>query len=422
MITTPAIAQLDGHGPPEVIAATNEVVPGDPHRPGTIFDLLNAFVGSSTGSNPVYAVHGDGTMVSGWPVMVGVLAGDLLPMVLPSNDAAVLDAHADGTDDVVVSAATSLTDQGPKLVDGNGSTERTFQSGPANSPDQGPIINLADYPSIGDLSGNGTPDVLKGGLTLNGVANLLAVNQNLPFSHVEQAWDPATGAALPGYPRATDDFQLLSQAAVARVGGIGKARQALVGTGLYQVHAYGPTGSEPAGWPKFTGGWIESTPAVGDADGNGKLDVSVVTREGWSFLWRTGISACAGSNSEWWTFHHDERNTANYGTDGRPPGTPQNLQATRAANGSVTVSWKQPGDDWMCGRPALYRLIVSPDPIVHPSDGDLVAVGVSGGPPGTGVSKTLTKQQVGTARFAAVLYRDEAGNWGHLGSGRIPSG
>jgi subtilase family protein len=421
IITTPAIAQLDGTGPPEVIVATNEVVPGDPHPPGTIFDIFDALVGSSTGSNPVYAVHGDGSMVSGWPVMVGVLAGDLLPMVLPGNDAAVLDQNGDGSDDVVVSAATSLTDQGPKLVNGSGGTERTFQSGPADSPDQGPIVNLADYPSIGDLSGDGSPDVLKGGITLNGVANLLAVNQNLPFSHVEQAWDSSTGSSLPSYPRATDDFQLLSQAAVARVGGTGKTRQALVGTGLYQVHAYGPTGDEPSGWPKFTGGWIESTPAVGDANGDGKLDVSAVTREGWSFLWHTGVGTCAASNDEWWTFHHDERSTANYGTDARPPGTPRVLHATRAADGSVTASWKQPGDDWLCGRPALYRVIASPDPIEHAADGRQIAKGVPTDPAGTSVSRTLAKSAVGSARYLAVQYRDEAGNWGLTRSTPIPA-
>jgi hypothetical protein len=421
IITTPAIAQLDGHGPPEVIAATNEVVPGSPSPPGTIFDIFNEIVGSSTGENPVYAVHGDGTPVSGWPVMVGVLAGDLLPMVLPSNDAAVMDLNHDGTDDVVVSAATSLTDQGPKIVDGSGSTIDTFQSGPADSPDQGPIVNLADYPSIGDLSGSGTPDVVKGGITLNGVANLLAVNQNLPFSHVEQAWDPATGNSLPAYPRATDDYQLLSEAAIARVAGSGPARQALVGTGLYQLHAYGPNGGESGNWPKFTGGWIESTPAVGDANGDGKLDVSVVTREGWSFLWRTNVPACDGSNDEWWTFHHDEHSTANYGTDARPPGSPRDLLATRnRSDGSVTLTWKQPGDDLMCGRPARYQVLASQDPIVHPSDGHVIAGGNATGPAGTSVTKTLSRASIRGARHVAVLYRDEAGNWGIERGASVP--
>jgi Subtilase family len=420
IVTSPAIAQLDGQGPPEVIVATNEVVPGSPQPPGSIFDIFNAFVGSSTGSNPVYAVHGNGTMVSGWPVQVGVLSGDLLPLVIPGNDSAVLDVNGDGNDEVSVSAATSLSGQGPKLVDGNGSTIRTYQGAAANCPDQGPVINLADYPSIGDLSGNGTPDVVKGGLTLNGVANLLAVNQNLPFCHVEQAWDPATGDALPGYPRATDDFQLLSEASIARVAGSGPQRQALMGTGLYQLHAYGPTGAEAPGWPKFTGGWIESTPAVGDADGDGKLDVAGVTREGWSFLWRTGVSACGDSNDQWWTFHHDERSTANYGVDGRPPGSPRNLVPTRNATvGSVTVSWKQPGDDWLCGSPCRYRVIASTDPIRHPGDGEVIVAADAVGGAGEAVSRTFTQAQVGTAQYVAVLYRDEARNWGLLRSTRI---
>src|SRR5439155_21573271 len=56
----------------------------------------------------------------------------MLPAALPVY------LNGDGTDDVVVSAATSLTDQGPKIVAGNGSTIDTFQSGPADSPDQGP--------------------------------------------------------------------------------------------------------------------------------------------------------------------------------------------------------------------------------------------------------------------------------------------
>ena len=36
----------------------------------------------------------------------------------------------------------------------------------------------------------------------------------------------------------------------------GGERHVLYGTGLYQLHAYGLDGSEPAGWPKFVGGWL----------------------------------------------------------------------------------------------------------------------------------------------------------------------
>jgi hypothetical protein len=419
IVTSPVIADLDGDGSPEIIIATNEVVPGDPQPPGTIFDLFNAFIGSATGTNPVYALHSDGSPVDGWPVQVGVLAGDLLPLVLPGHDAAVLDSDGDGDDEVSVSAATSIDGQGAKLVDGDGSTISTYQHSAANSPDQGPIINLADYPSIGDLSGDGTPDVVKGGLTLNGVANLLAVNQNLPFSHVEQAWDPTTGQELAGFPRATDDFQLLSAASIARVSGSGPGAQALVGTGLYQLHAYGADGSEAAGWPKFTGGWMQATPAVGDADGDGNLDVATITREGWQFLWDTPTPACGGANDEWWTFHHDERSTGNYGTDGRPPGTPTGLDAVRNDDNSVSVGWTAPGDDWLCGDPARYHVIVSNGPIAHPGDGTQIADAAAGAGGGS-VEREFGSGAIGNATHVAVLYRDEAGNWGLLADTTIP--
>jgi len=423
IINTPAIAQLDGEGPPEIVVSTNEVVPGDPPSefPTSLFEIFNVILESSTGSNPVYALHADGSEVAGWPVYVGVAAGDLLPLVLPGHDSAVVDVDGDGTDEVSVSAATSLGLGGSRMVNGDGSERTAYASAAGNTLDQGPILNLADYASIGDVAGSGDPAVFKGGLTLNGAANLLAPNQNLPFSHVEQAWDPATGNPLTGYPRATDDFQLVSQASIARVAGSGPARQVLVGTGLYQLHAYGPNGAEAPGWPKFTGGWLQATPAVGDADGDGDLDVTTLTREGWSFLWDTGVDACDSSNEEWWTFHHDERSTANYGADGRPPGAVEALQATRdPGDGELTLHWTAPGDDWLCGTADAYRVITSDSPIDEPSDGDLLAEEEAADGAGATVERAFASGDVGDATYAAVLYRDEAGNWGILKSVAIP--
>ncbi len=435
IVTTPAIAELDGRdcaatgaGPkgPEVVISTNEVIDADPSPPdadlSNFFQIFNLLIQNATGSNPVYAVHGDGTMVNGWPVQVGTAAGDLLPMVLPGHDSAVLDSDGNGDDEVSVSAATSVQPGGTRLVDGNGNTIMSYQNAPANSsPDGGAIVNLADYQSVGDLLGAGQPSVFKGGLTVNGAANLLAVNQNLPFSHVEQAWDPTTGAALPGYPLATDDFQLLGQASIARVGGAAPGRQVLVGTGLYNLHAYGTGGTEPAGWPKFTGGWQQATPAIGDADGDGNLDVSTVTREGWSFLWDTGVDACDdSSNDEWWTFHHDEHSTNNYGHDGRPPGRPRNLMGAVNQSGGVDLSWVAPGDDWLCGEGNIFRVIRSNAPIQHPSDGVTVKDQAAEGAVDTAKQISLTSAEVAGASHLAILYRDEAdpgterGNWGLL--------
>ena len=450
IVTTPAIAELDGRtcdspGPavkgPEVVIATNEVVGADPGPEdfGNLLGLLNVIIANATGQNPVYAVRGDGTTVPGWPVTVGVAAGDLLPLVLPGHDAAVLDADAgqpggDEADEVSVSAATSVQPGGTRLVNGNGADIRSYENAVANSPDNGPVLNLADYQSVGDILGTNTPAVLKGGLTVNGAANLLAVNQNLPFSHVQQAWDATTGSALPGYPLATDDFQLLSQASIARVGPgpvTGDERQVLVGTGMYNLHAYGLGGVEPAGWPKFTGGWQQATPAVGDADGDGDLDITTVTREGWSFLWDSdpsegngGIDACDDSNDEWWSFHHDERSSNNYGRDGRPPGRPQNLTAAFNATGGIDVSWNAPGDDWNCGEANVFRVLTDGGQIDRPSQGDPVVRGgdpnqAADGAVGTAKSFSITAAERGGDNHVAILYRDERidgepGNWGLL--------
>ena len=396
IVTTPAVAELDGRGcdatgagpkGPEIVISTNEVIGGDPPEEfPPLFELFNTLLQSATGSNPVYAVHSNGTSVPGWPVKVGVAAGDLLPMVLPGHDSAILDQDANPADDEVsVAAATSIVPGGPRLVDGNGAGIREYLASAGNLTDPGPVLSLADYSSVGDVIGAGQPAVLKGGLTLNGAANLLAVNQNLPFNHTQMAWDPSSGAALPGYPIATDDFQLLGQASVARVGGSGPERHMLVGTGLYNLHAYGPMGTEAPGWPKFTGGWQQATPAVGDADGDGDLDVTTVTREGWSFLWDTasdpgdddGVDACGSAtdptNDEWWTFHHDERSTNNYRGDGRPPRTPEDLVLVRGPGDRVDLSVTAPGDDWACGQADVFRVIVSPNPITKPTDGTVAA-------------------------------------------------
>ncbi len=183
--------------------------------------------------------------------------------------------------------------------------------------------------------------------------------------------------------------------------------------------------SEPDGWPKFTGGWTQSTPAIGDADGDGDLEVSALTREGWSFLWATGTPACdvngASTNEEWWTFHHDERGTANYGTDARPPGTVGGLDAERdATSGVTTLTWDAPGDDWECGTAARYRVVIGDGPIDDPSDGDSTAAEGDATAQGTEQTEDFTDAELGSATHAAVFYRDDAGNWGLVRDIELP--
>ena len=80
------------------------------------------------------------------------------------------------------------------------------------------------------------------------------------------------------------------------------------------LHAFGFQGAEPDGWAKPTGQWIIASPTVGDADGDGFLDVWTATRSGYLFAWKTdGIAATAVR--EWTSFRHDPANTGNCHTE-----------------------------------------------------------------------------------------------------------
>src|SRR4030095_13282345 len=159
-----------------------------------------------------------------------------------------------------------------------------------------------------------------GGVTHNHLFNIgVGVGQNLPYNHVVQAWNALTGASLPSFPQAVEDFQLLSSPAVADVSDT-PGNEILVVTGLYYLRSLNVTGLEGAAtdcasvlcWPKFTGGWIFATPAIGDTDGDGKLAATRLTRERHAFSWETNRPACGdtlGGNDEWWTSRHDEWNT-----------------------------------------------------------------------------------------------------------------
>jgi hypothetical protein len=429
--TSPAIADLDGDEDPEIVVSTNEVIGAD-NDSFDPRDILNIFLGNATGTNPTYALHGDGKAVAGWPVRTGVAAGDILPLVIPGHDAAVgdLDRGRKG-DEVVVSAGTGL---GARLIAGDGGVIQPFASTPpsgAGLTDPSAQINLADYPSIGRLSDSAGPSVIKGGLSALGAANLLAVNQNLPFNHSVQAWNPSNGTYRPRFPVATDDFQLLSQPTIAKVGGGGGGRQALVGTGLYQVHAYGEDSTEPAGWPKFAGGWLFATPTVGDLDGDGKLDVATATREGFGFAWKTDVPACTAggtsTNNEWWTFHHDEHSTANYGHDARPPSRPGALSVDRKPNGDLELSFAASGDDLLCGDATRYEVAGASSAIDSGSEfigGSKLAASEGGGGARTraaGDATTLTVKD--GARFATVAVRavDDFGNRSYLRAASVPS-
>jgi Subtilase family/Bacterial Ig domain len=398
-VTTASVGDIVGDAKPEIVTPTNEVTAAS----SPISQL-------EPGNNRIYAVEGDGDLVPGWPAEPSGPLPGIIPFFGPSIENALGDLDADGKHETV----GGITSGDVKAYDGSGEEQASYVPEPVASSevaDRTLVVNTFEYPTVANLNGGDTLEVLKGGITLQGVANLLLVGQNQVYNHVLQAWDGESGNPLPGWPQVVEDYQWGSNPAVADVSDA-PGNEVLAPTGLYTVRNLNSQGIEGSRWPKFTGGWGMATPAVGDADGDGKLEVAHVTREGNAFLWDTESPAC-GTNDEWWTSRHDEWNTGAYGTDTRPPGTPRGLVASRAGT-TVSLTWTTPGDDWLCGGPKRFRVISADAPIEHPTDGTVEGEFDTTKQAGEGETRTFTG--IATGRPMAVLYQDDAGNWGHLAS------
>ena len=123
-------------------------------------------------------------------------------------------------------------------------------------------------------------------------------------------WSGRDGAIRNGFPRVTADIAFFVTPATFDVDGDGR-HEAVAGNGLHMLDAFRGDGSTPEGWPKFTGGWLVGTPAAGDWDGDGQVEVAVMRRDGVVQVWRTPTAA---ADLEGWTrFGSDAHNSGSVG-------------------------------------------------------------------------------------------------------------
>jgi hypothetical protein len=301
ILSSPAVGDVNGDGSPDVVEATAE---GYGSTPST--------------TARAYAYSARGRLLPGWPVKPSALAANSIPLAgqgVPGS-IALADVDGDGRDEVALAAFTGQ----PELYRGDGSPvpgagagSEHFQTsgrGPGSRAGAPSALSLGSSYVFGRTA-RGGPLRLFGGM----VDSRLALAQGSPakrvaFEHLLGGWDAASGSWLTSFPIPVEGWQVTTAPVLADVDGDGRA-EVIAGTSGYLLHAFREDGSEPAGWPKQTGGWLLAAAATGDIDGDHRLEVVAVTREGELFVWDT--PARAGRTHEWPLFRHDPRNSGRYG-------------------------------------------------------------------------------------------------------------
>ncbi|MBJ95252.1 MAG: hypothetical protein CMP23_12390 [Rickettsiales bacterium] len=311
IISSPALGDVDGDGFLEIAIGTNQ---------------------KTTGTYGLgYVISHQGEIEEGWPQGLFGAYTNALPYVgegVPGSPS-LCDVDGDGRLEV---AMHTIADSG-KLLRWDG---QEFAKLARIGADFGALSNTAEESAAliminsgawGDMNQDGRPDYLVGAMGFEYANGLLNDGRRHDHDHLLSGWsgapvEAASGAKLPfleGFPQIMEDMQFFLNPAVVDLNGDGYP-EAINGSAGHIVHAFDHLGREPAGWPKSTGQWILGSPALGDADGDGQLEVWVATRDGYLFAWQTGAIASDATRA-WTGFRHDPARTGNCHTELRsyPP-------------------------------------------------------------------------------------------------------
>jgi hypothetical protein len=332
LVGSPAVGDIDGDGFLEIVQGSNEeYVRGETGNvPLTFFAGV---AGLSPINGRVYAVDHQGSLsprvagnpagpyLPGWPVKIAIFTDDLLPTVGHgvSQGAALADVDGDGADEIVVQGNNGplyvLRGDGTSFYGINGqglyftldydvTQARPTQS---ESTDFPLSLGLLGNPSLADLDGDGGFEVVAGTIGTTKFVDQQAPGRQEPGDHQISAWKVAGGHMLSTYPRIIEDLMFFGNPAVFDLDGDGLP-EIVQGSGGGFVHAMNHLGVAPAGWPKFTNGWMIPIPVAGDVDGDGLLEVVAASREGFVYVW-DAAGAPSPNAVQWQGFRHDRQRT-----------------------------------------------------------------------------------------------------------------
>ncbi len=241
--SAPAFGDIDGDGQGEIVVTT--------------------VLGSSSGT--IYAWHKDGTAVTGFPVTHGYSA----------RTPVLADINNDGALEIIVNKRIyPLGEEWVYKGDGTMLWSAPLNHVPASSA------------AVGDITGDGIPEVV--------CESYLSI----------YAFDN-TGNLLTGFPFNLPADVNTSYSSPVLVDVDGDNIREIVfgahaGSGAGYVYILKNDGTVFPGWPKTTGNWVYTPPAVGYIDGDNVLDVAVgdqvlsVTPVDYVYAWDVNGNALTG--------------------------------------------------------------------------------------------------------------------------------
>ena len=383
---SPAIADLDGDGSPEILAANDQSKVFIWSANGTLWSgwpknlawyMTNIAVDDLTGDGQkeiiistfgrVIVYNTSGFTLPGWPFFTSA----------PFSPPAIGDVDGDGQKEIVVATGVGPTNlymlrangtvmpnwprainptlssgftsnSNPVLgdLDGDGAMEcvigstnglvYAFRANGSNLPGwpQATKPVRVNSPAIGDIDGDGLPEVIAGN------DKFLENGANTNYLY---AWH-ADGTLLPNWP-VKNERQLFGTyfgygaPALVDLDQDGRAdviASSDVGNAAAAVNAYKSNGSKVTGFPKPTldvGGFSTNTVAVADLDGDGLLEMAWIDFDNRLYIWE--LSAPNNAVAPWPMFHRDARHT---GASVRTPETLAPAAAVTAPAGGSFVS------------------------------------------------------------------------------------
>lgn len=264
-----------------------------------ILDLVFGTAHWSEASGFVFAISGRGTLdaapvITGFPAKIPLLKNNILPLIGSgiATAPAIADIDGDGVAEIVAHGFAGKA----YVVGLNGRLKRSLSMTPsASSPaiDEEEMTVAFGQAGLADIDGDGVAEVFAPGSGRRILLSLLMGGRRIPYHHLVGGWSGVSGAMIQGFPRFIADTPIMGSPIFADVTGDGRA-EVIFGDAGFELHAFDVDAAadvnsspEANGFPKRTGGWTFGSPAAGDFDGDGRVDLAAVTREGFVFVWPT---------------------------------------------------------------------------------------------------------------------------------------